>query len=60
MSQNAVGGEATPKRQNTILVGDDDADMSEALCDVLRSEGYAVQPVGRRNTIRGSSGTLFH
>jgi CheY-like chemotaxis protein len=42
VSQIGVGGEDSPRRQNTILVVDDDADMSEALCDVLRSEGYGV------------------
>jgi CheY-like chemotaxis protein len=39
----AVGGETASRlNQNTILVVDDDADLRDALHDVLREEGYAV------------------
>ena len=43
MIQLAVGGDSpTPLNQNLILVVDDDADMREALRDVLGAEGYSV------------------
>jgi CheY-like chemotaxis protein len=43
VTQIAVdGGSATQLGQNTILVVDDDADMREALRDVLGDEGYSV------------------
>ena len=32
----------TPSAPSTILVVDDDFDVREALCDVLREEGFAV------------------
>ena len=32
----------TPSAASTILVVDDDFDVREALCDVLREEGFAV------------------
>jgi CheY-like chemotaxis protein len=39
----AVGGETASRlNPNTILVVDDDADLREALRDVLSEEGYAV------------------
>jgi len=39
----AVGGETASRlNQNTVLVVDDDADLRDALHDVLREEGYAV------------------
>ena len=45
MIQLAVGGKSpTPLNQSTILVVDDDADMREALRDVLGDEGYGVIP----------------
>jgi CheY-like chemotaxis protein len=37
-----VGREHARLDESTILIVDDDADLSEALSDVLRSEGYAV------------------
>ena len=37
------GGEHAAGDQSTILIVDDDADMSQVLCDVLRSEGGTCQ-----------------
>jgi CheY-like chemotaxis protein len=43
VTQLAVGGDSPrPLNQSTILVVDDDADMREALRDVLGAEGYSV------------------
>jgi CheY-like chemotaxis protein len=43
VTEIAVGGGAEPRlSQNTVLVVDDDADLREALRDLLRDEGYAV------------------
>lgn len=43
MAHITAGAETTSRlNPNTVLVVDDDADLREALRDVLRDEGYAV------------------